>query len=55
MTDKNDSEPKQKTKPHGKDEHGEPYAPIEIPVPKKRDVLRILKKSAKPVSKKPKE
>jgi len=49
MTDKNDSEPKQKTKPQGKDKHGEPYTPIEIPVPKKKDVLRILKKSAQPV------
>jgi hypothetical protein len=52
MTDKDDSEPKQKTKPRGKDERGEPYEPIEIPVPKKRDVLRILKKSAQPVPKK---
>lgn len=50
MTDKNDSEPKQKTKPQGTDEHGEPYAPIEIPVPEKKDVLRILKKSAQPIS-----
>ena len=51
MTDKNDSEPKQKTKPHGKDEHGKPYAPIEIPVPKKKEVMRVLKKSAQPVKK----
>jgi hypothetical protein len=50
MTDKS-KEPKQKTKPRGKDEHGEPYEPIEIPVPKKKDVIRILKKSAHPQEK----
>jgi hypothetical protein len=54
MTSKNDSEPKQKTKPHGVDEHGEPYAPIEIPVPKKKDVMRVLKKSARPLPEKDK-
>jgi hypothetical protein len=48
MTDKNDSEPKQKTQPQGTDKAGVPHAPIEIPVPKKKDVLRILKKSAQP-------
>jgi hypothetical protein len=55
MTDKDASEPKQKTKPRGKDERGEPYEPIEIPVPKKKDVLRILKKSARPISPKTEE
>jgi hypothetical protein len=49
MTDKNDSEPKQKTQPRGTDEHGQPHAPIEIPIPEKKEVLRILKKSAQPV------
>jgi hypothetical protein len=49
MTDKDDSEPKQKTQPRGTDKAGEPHEPIEIPVPKKKDVLRILKKSAQPV------
>jgi hypothetical protein len=39
--DKDDSKPKEKT-PKG----------YEIPVPKKTDVLRFLKKSAKPISKK---
>jgi hypothetical protein len=49
MTDKNDSEPKQKTQPRGIDkETGESHEPIEIPIPKKKDVLRILKKSAHP-------
>jgi len=48
MTDKNDSEPKQKTQPRGTDKTGVPHKPIEIPVPKKKDVLRILKKSAQP-------
>jgi hypothetical protein len=49
MTDKDDSEPKQKTQPRGTDKGGVPHEPIEIPVPKKKDVLRILKKSAQPV------
>jgi hypothetical protein len=49
MTDKDDSEPKQKTQPRGTDSAGNPHEPIEIPVPKKKDVLRILKKSAQPV------
>jgi hypothetical protein len=55
MTDKKTSEPKQKTKPRGIDEHGNPYDPIEIPVPKKKDVLNVLKKAAQPVSKRPKK
>jgi hypothetical protein len=55
MTDnKDDLKPTQKTKPFGIDEHGKPYEPIEIPVPKKKDVLRVLKKSAQPVDKKSK-
>ena len=49
MTDENDSEPKQKTQPRGTDRDGVPHEPIEIPIPEKKDVLRILKKSAKPV------
>jgi hypothetical protein len=52
MTDKKTSEPKQKTKPRGIDEYGDPYDPIEIPIPKKKDVLSVLKKAAQPVSKK---
>jgi hypothetical protein len=49
MTDKNDPEPKQKTQPRGTDKGGLPHEPIEIPIPKRKDVLRILKKSAQPV------
>jgi hypothetical protein len=55
MTDnKDDLQPMQKTKPFGTDKAGESYEPIEIPVPKKKDVLRVLKKSAQPTSKKEK-
>lgn len=51
MTDnKDDLKPTQKTKPFGTNKDGEPYAPVEIPVPKKKDVLRVLKKSAQPTS-----
>lgn len=49
MTDNKD-EPKQKTKPYGKNKKGETYDPIEIPVPQKKDVLHILKKSVKPIA-----
>jgi hypothetical protein len=52
MADKKTSEPKQKTKPYGTDKHGNPHVPIEIPIPKKKDVLNVLKKAAQPVSKK---
>jgi hypothetical protein len=55
MTDKNASEHKQKTKPRGIDEHGDLYDPIEIPIPKKKDVLSVLKKAAQPVPKRPKK
>lgn len=52
MTDnKDDLQPTQKTQPRGKDEHGKPHDPIDIPVPKKKDVLRVLKKSAQPLPK----
>jgi hypothetical protein len=55
MTDiKDDLQPTQKTKPYGIDEYGEPYEPIEIPVPKKKNVLRVLKKSAQPLPEKDK-
>jgi hypothetical protein len=51
----NDSPPTQPTQPHGTDAEGKPYEPIEIPVPKKKDVIRILKKSAKPLLDKSKQ
>jgi hypothetical protein len=46
-----DSEPKQKAQPRGANKAGVPHEPIEIPVPEKKEVLRILKKSAHPVEK----
>jgi hypothetical protein len=49
--DKDDSKSKQKTQPKGTDKEGVPYEPIEIPIPKKKDVFRFLKKSAKSVEK----
>lgn len=53
MASKLDSDPKQKTQPRGTDKAGNPHEPIEIPVPKKKDVLRILKRSARPIKDKP--
>lgn len=38
----------QLTQPQGKDEHGDTYEPVRIPVPLKRDVLRDLVKGARP-------
>jgi hypothetical protein len=39
----------QKTQPKGKDKRtGKPVKPMEIPVPKRRDVLRDLDKLAQP-------
>ncbi len=38
-----DDQPKtQQTQPRGRDEHGEPYEPIEIPVPEREDVEDAL-------------
>ena len=52
MTDRahsaDDAPAMQKSQPKGRDGHGEPYEPIEIPVPRKVDVLRDLAKGAKP-------
>lgn len=42
----------QPTQPRGTDDEGNPHAPIEIPVPKKSDVMRVLKKSSQPIAKK---
>jgi hypothetical protein len=38
----------QKTKPKGKDKQGKPYEPVEIPVPKRDDVMRDLVRVAPP-------
>lgn len=43
-----DQERKQKTQPKGIDpETGKPYKPVEIPVPKRSDFDRLLKRAAK--------
>jgi hypothetical protein len=47
-------EPTQKTQPKGIDpKTGQPYEPVEIPVPKRSDFDRLLKRAEKP-AKKPK-
>lgn len=44
-----DQKPKQKTQPKGTDKRtGKPAEPIEIPVPKRDDFERMLKRVAKP-------
>jgi hypothetical protein len=39
--------PTQPTKPKGKDKQGKPYKPVQIPIPKKADVLGTREKAAK--------
>jgi hypothetical protein len=49
MTDQPSSsdEPKQPKQPKGKDGRGRPAKPIEIPVPKRQDFHRLIKRAAK--------
>ena len=42
-------EPTQKTQPQGKDKRGRPHKPIDIPIPKRDDIERLLTKAAKTV------
>jgi hypothetical protein len=42
-----DDKPTQKTTPKGKDKTGKPHEPIEIPVPKRKDIESLLQKAAK--------
>jgi hypothetical protein len=37
----------QETTPKGHDKDGKPYAPIEIPIPERGDVMDFLEKAAK--------
>jgi hypothetical protein len=47
MADKK-PEPTQKTRPHGIDpETGKPYKPVEIPVPKRKDIDKLLARATK--------
>ncbi|HXN36417.1 MAG TPA: hypothetical protein VN892_00100 [Solirubrobacteraceae bacterium] len=41
-----DAEPTQLTQPKGHDGEGEPYEPIEIPVPTEGDVMGLFEKVA---------
>jgi hypothetical protein len=43
-----DQRPKQKTQPKGKKPSGEPHEPLEIPVPKRGEVDRLITKAARP-------
>jgi hypothetical protein len=55
MTDDHEREPKPKTQltqPRGIDpKTGEPYEPIEIPVPKREDIEDLLSRAARPLPK----
>ncbi len=42
-----DDRPKQPTQPKGKKRSGEPQEPVEIPVPKRGEVDRLLKRAAR--------
>lgn len=50
VADKPD-QPTQKTQPKGRDEQGKLHEPIEIPVPKREDVERLIAKAAKDLPK----
>jgi hypothetical protein len=44
-----DEQPTQPTQPKGIDpKTGKPYEPVEIPVPKRGEINRLLKRAAKP-------
>jgi hypothetical protein len=45
MTD--ERKPTQKTTPKGKDKSGKPHEPIDIPVVKRKDVERLLKRASR--------
>ena len=47
MGDKATDGPTQKTQPKGKDKRGRRHKPIDIPVPKREDIERLLTKAAK--------
>ena len=44
-------EPTQRTTPYGTNDDGSPAQPIDIPVPKRADVLRVFDKAAQPIDK----
>lgn len=44
---KDTSKPTQPTQPKGKDEDGKPYEPVEIPIPRKREVLGALERASR--------
>ena len=42
-------EPTQRTQPYGTNDDGTPAEPIDIPVPKREDILDLFRRSAQPV------
>jgi hypothetical protein len=47
MPDEHDTEPTQQTQPKGVDPNtGQPYEPIEIPIPKERTIEDLLSRAA---------
>jgi len=44
--DQQEPKPTQLTKPKGRDKDGNPYEPVEIPLPSDADVMGLLKKVA---------
>ena len=47
MTGEQAFEPTQKTQPQGKDESGQVHAPVDIPVPEREEIERLLTEAAK--------
>lgn len=45
-----DDRPKQPTQPKGKKRSGEPHEPVEVPVPKRGEIDRLLRRAADPPS-----
>jgi hypothetical protein len=43
MSDQRSSEPKQKTRPRGKDSSGRPAKPVEIPLPNRKQVEKFMR------------
>ena len=53
MTDKG-PEPTQKTQPHGIDpKTGKPYKPVDIPIPKRKDVDSLMDRATKGPTRQP--
>lgn len=44
-------EPTQKTTPYGTNDDGTPAEPIDIPIPKRKEILDLFRRAAEPIDK----